>query len=431
MMRWLLVMALVAFPALGAEIVFEQPPSLAGTFHVVVRGVAETAGHTTLINLRTGETLTIELRSHDGALRTGPIYARRACDEPRAEAMIMVQLGDTLVAATALGGGLSVTARVGPRERRPGEPTLSFQRWDDLAMEWVPAKEVVPARYRIVLADAAADTTCERDSLPLPMEVGTKAFDLALSEDAATSGRFSGEFVMVVAPRACDLVIRVLSLDEKVLLEVPMSRIGVRMSEASLACRRGEATLRAPFPVLPVTLVPSHLLLPVGCVGGIRVVEPDRVDEVRWCVEGAEQAVRGPMLTLYADAPRPAKVVALVRQGLLWGRAEATVAFVPQVKLSLVDAETGFPVTEPWPCTQPVQIRAEHVVGAAPVVLVGKLGPDPRTVEIALAATADKGVFLSRALRASDFAACAGDVLWVQLKDPRGCYSAYVTLSLR
>lgn len=422
-MRWLLVMALVAVPALGAEIAFEQSPRLVGTFHVVVRGVAETAGQATLLNLRTGETLTIELRSHDGALRTAPIYARRACDEPRAEAVIMVQLGDTVVAATGLGGGLAVAAPVGPRPANPGEPTLSLERWDDLVMKWVSTEEAGPARYRIVLTDASADTTCEPDSIPLPVEVGAKTFDLALVEDAAASGRFVGEFVTVVEPRNCELLIRVLSLKGDLLLEAPAP-------EACLVCRRGDQALRAPLSSFPVTLVPSDLVLSVGCVGEVRVSGPGPVDEVRWCVDGVEQAVRGPVLTLYADAPRSRRVVAFVRHGMRWGRAEAAVTFLPQAKLSFVAADTGLPVTEPWPCTQLLRVKVENVSGEAQTVTIGKLGADPRAQDLALEKVRD-GVFLSRPIRPSDVGACAGDVLWVQYRDPRGCYTAHVTLALR
>lgn len=422
-MRWLVVLAVVSLPVLGAEIRFDPPPSLAGMFRVVVAGVTETVGQATVLNLRTGEAVTVELRRHGEVLRTAPIYARRACDEARAEAVVGVQLGDTLVAATGLGGGLAVAAQVGPRLRRPGEPDLALERWDDLEMKWVPADETGPARYRIVLTDAAADTTCEPDSVPLPVEVGAKSFELALVEDAGASGRFVGEFVVVIEPRDCDLLLRLLSLKGDVLLEAAAP-------EACLVCRRGQQAVRAPLSGFPVTLVLAEPALTVGCVGEVRVGEPGRVDEVRWCVNGVEQAVRGPVLTLYADAPRTVHVVALVRRGLRWSRAEATVAYVPQPRLSFVDPATGRPATEPWLCSHPLQVRLDHVTATRASVLVGRLGPDPRVEELTLERTAD-GVFLSRPIRPADFAACAGNVLWVQLKDPRVCIPAYVTLPLR
>jgi len=421
-MRWLLVLALMSLPVLGAEIRFDTGPTLTGTFRVVVEGVTDTSGQATLLVLRTGAVVQVALQRAGDQLESEAIHVRRPCD-PEGTPFISVQLGDTIVAATELGGGLSATAQVGPRKPGPGEPTLTLQRWDNLEMKWISTEEAGPARFRIVLADASADTTCEADSVPLPVEVGAKTFDLTLVEDAAASGRFSGEFVTVVEPRNCDLLIRVLSLKGDLLLETPAP-------EACLACRRGEQTLRAPLSSFPVTLVPSDLVLSVGCVGEVRVSGPGPVDEVRWCADGVEQAVRGPVLTLYADAPRSRRIVALVRHGMRWGRAEAVVTFLPQAKLSFVAADSGLPVTEPWPCTQMLRVKAENVSGEVQAVTIGKLGPDPRSQELTLEKVQD-GVFLSRPIRPSDLGACAGDVLWAQYRDPRGCYTVHVTLALR
>ncbi|MFH1610196.1 MAG: hypothetical protein ABID40_06185, partial [Candidatus Bipolaricaulota bacterium] len=99
-------------------------------------------------------------------------------------------------------------------------------------------------------------------------------------------------------------------------------------------------------------------------------------------------------------------------------------------KLSFVTADTGLPVTEPWPCTQMLRVKVENISGEAQAVTIGKLGPDPRSQELMLEKVRD-GVFLSRPIRPSDLGACSGDVLWAQYRDPRGCYTVYVTLALR
>jgi len=422
-MRWLVVLALIALPVVGAEIALEGELALGGSFRVVVRGTAEEGGRATVLNLRSGQLLTVELSPHGRALQSGPVYLWRACDEGRGGLEIGAELGDTLVVASALGGGLSTTARVGPRSRGPGEPSLVLERWDDVDQKWVPAEEMGPALFRIALADSSRDTTCGRDVVDLPVQLGGKEFTLPLTEEAPTAGRFVGQFVLILEPRGCDLWLRVTTLEEKLLVEARVP------AGACLVCEREGMALRAPLPVRPVALVPADLAIPVGCVGEVRLEGIEKPDEVRWCVDGAERA-GGPTLALFADAPRSVKVVALARSGLLWERAETTVAFVPQVKLWLVDAATGLRVTEPWPCTQPVRVRAEQVPGDSLTVLVGKLGPDPRVQELTLRRGPD-GSFLSSAFRPVDLAACSGDVLWVQFRDPRGCYSAYVTLPLR
>ncbi|HNR24596.1 MAG TPA: hypothetical protein PKG50_04125 [Candidatus Bipolaricaulis anaerobius] len=419
-MRWFLVLALIALPAWGAEIQFDAEPRLGGTFRVVVTGVPEEGGQATLLVLRTGAVVPVALAREGDVLRSAPIHIRRACD-PEGTPSVSVQLGDTVVAATELGGGLAAPARVGPRG--PDEPTVALERWDNVEMEWVAAEEMGPALFRIVLTDPSRDTTCEREALALELALAGKEFALPLEEDGPVTGKFVGEFVVALEPRGCDLGLRVTTVGGDLLTEAAVS------TGACLTCTWEGASLRAPLPVLPIALAPEALVLPVGCVGEVHLARPERPDEVRWCVDGVERA--GELsLTLLADAPRDVIVVALVRKGLLWERAQTTVAFVPQVKLSWVDATTGLPPTEPWPCTQPLQIRADDVTGPAPVLLVGKLGPDPRIQEIPLAES-DGGVFVSGALRPADFAACAGDVLWAQFRDPRGCYSAYITLPLR
>ncbi|MBC7170350.1 hypothetical protein H5T54_05430 [Candidatus Bipolaricaulota bacterium] len=416
-MRWLLV--LLALPALGAELQFEGEPYLAGAFKVVVTGVAETSGQATLVVLRTGEVIRVDLRCEGARLESPPIHARRPCD-PDGDPSLSVELGDTIVAATDLGGGLSRTARVGARE--PGVPALAFERWDNVEMEWVPAEEVEPALFRFVVADRSLDTTCERDSFVLPVAIGGEEFSLPLVEDAPASGTFGVEFVVALEPRDSALWLQLLTVEGDPLAAVPVE------GGILIAARHGGETRQVPFAPLSVALGPSGLVLPVGCVGEVRVAEPEGADEVRWWVDGAPRS-GGLGLPLFADAPRSASVVALVRQGLLWGRAETEVTFVPRVGLSFVDGATGARPAEPWPCSLEVLVRADGATGPVEV-MVGRLGPDPRVQTLTLASAVD-GAFVSAPIRPSDLGACAGEVLWAQFRDPRGCYTAYVILPLR
>jgi len=421
-MRWLWVVALMALPAAGGQIAFESVPRLTEPLYIVVTGVAETAGEVTLVNLRTEELVRVGLAPGADGLRAGPIHARRACD-PAVSPSLTVELGDTLIAATELGGGLAATARVGPRSQRDGELTFSLERWDDIGMKWVSAAELMPARFRIVLSSASADATCAADVVSLPVEVAGKAFELALVEDGAVSARFAGEFVVVIEPANCDLLIRVLSLGGDMLLEGPA--LGAR-----LTCRLDGQTLTAPLPALPITLVRSHAELPVGCVGEVRVSGLAAGGAVVWCLGGIPLPVGGPVLSLYADAPRSIEVVALVRQGLNWGRAAATMTYVPQAKMSFVDAATGHPVTGPWPCTQPVRVKLENVTAAAARVTVGRLGADPRAQVLVLERSPD-GALLSRSFRPAEFGACVGDVLWAQYTEEGPCNAVHAILPLQ
>lgn len=421
-MRTFVALVLLAVPALGAEIAFEREPRLGEAFHVMVTGVPDTAGRAHLINLRTGEVLRVELWVHGGGLRSGPIHVRRPCDDPKPPHTVMANPGDVLVAATDLKGGLSATAKVGPRLRKDGEPKLTLERWDNDQMKWLPADRVIPALYRAVMEDTSQDTTCEPDRLDLSLMAGGKAFPLALGETTPTSGRFVGEFAVSVEPKACELWLRILTREGGLIGEV------AAVGEFFLCERDGQA-VQIPLGMFLVELSRPELGLPVGCCGEVRVVAPERPEEVRWCIDGVERP-GGLALTLCAEALRSLSVVALVRKDMLWGRAETTVTYVARVKLTLLDAESGLPVVEPWPCGKPVRVKLENVPPGVGKLSVGRLGPDPRARELGLH-DVGKGVYWSEPFRPSDFGACAGEVLWAQYRDPTGCYTTYATLSLR
>jgi hypothetical protein len=431
------MLALISLPVWGAEIRFVDTKlapveelSLAGTFRVVVTGVPETTGRATLLVLREGVLKAVEevtLTRKGDLLQSDDIHALRPCDPPGTPS-VSVQLGDTIAAVTGLGGGLSATARVGPRVRGEGDPRIVLQRWDEkpgVPGKWSPTDKVEPGVFQIVFTDASCDVTCERDPVPHKAEFAGEEFALPLSESARASGQFVAAFELIIEPKDHELWFRVMTV-ERVLLEEGPVPPGVYLEFGPEDMRR-----RAPLPSLEVQL-PKDLAIPEGCVGQLRVEAPERPDEVRWFVEevarGDEQT-----LSLRADTPpRTMKVVALVRKGPLWGRAETTVRFVPRMELSFVDAVTGVPATEPWPHTQSVRIRAENVTGAAPVVSVGKLGPDPRTKRITLEATTDPGVFVSRPLNPlADFDARMGGMLWVHFSDPPRCVELMDRLDLR
>lgn len=409
-MKWLLVVAgvLAAIPACGADIRFDPAPTLGGTFRVVVTGTGATTGQVTLVVLRTGEVVQVAVRCTGTRLESGEILAHRGCG-PAGAVSVQVQLGDTLVAATDLGEGLSATARVAPP---PGSPALGLERWDNVALEWVQAETVGPAHFRVVLDDPSLDTTCDRDTVVLPVSVGGAEFSLALIEQAPLGGRFSGEFALTVEPRACDLWVEVKTVEGTLLAEAPLP------TEGALTCEHEGVLLRVPLRSLPVALAAPQLTVPVGCVGEVGLTQPDGADEVRWCVDGVPSPVMGAALGLLADAPRVLQVVALVREGMLWGRAEARVEYVPQVAVSFVDARTGLPVSRPWPCSLPLRVRVDNAAASRLVVMVGKFGTDPGVRELALDEVEPR-VFLSASFTSADFGACAGVVLWAQYVDPR------------
>ncbi len=414
-------MAILALSAWAAEVQFTAVPRIGGEFEVRVVGVAEAEGHVTLVNLRTGEVVRLALRMTEGTLTTGLVYVNRPCEAPRAGAVV-AQAGDILVAATELGGGLASTARVEPRGRKSGEPRLTLERWDNEQLQWVPASDLIPARYRIRVEDAGRDTSCEKDRAELSFMVGERTFPIVLGETTATSGVFEGELALVIEPKDCSLWVRLLTVEGRLMGEAPA--VGV-----CAVCPVDGEPLRVPLSLFPVELSVPASGVAVGCCGEVHVKVPETPDEVWWCVDGVRRP-SGPGLSLCAEVPQTVQVTALVRQGLMWAQVETSVVMWPRAQLSFVDAESGLPVTEPWLCANPFKVKLENVPPGGGRLLVGKLGPEPQTRELPLS-EAVGGTYLSGPLRAADFLACAGDVLWAQYRDPTGCYTVYVLLPLR
>lgn len=427
------LLVLAAFSALGAGVAIEGPRnpdgtlSMCGTFTVVVTGVTETAGHVTLVVLRTSEVLRVPVERDGDRLKSAPVQIRRACDPAATQLALAAEIGDAIAIATELGDNGCTVERVGKRQRDPDEPTLSLRRMNNDAMDWVKAEYAEPGLFSVILKDLALDTTCTPDTTDLTMGLGTATARLELVEEGAVSGRFSGEFVVHLQPHEQDpeLVLQVLARDK-----TPLLNGAVREGDALTLTWEG-VVVHGTVKFLPVELSPGDLVLPVGCMAEVRVAVPDRPDEVLWFVNGVKQATHGLALPICPDTPRTLEVVALVRQGLLWGRQQTTVTIVPQVRVSFISADTGTPADEPWRCSVPLQVKVEHVQGELPSVLVGRLGADPRPCHLAVTRVGD-GVWLSIPFRPSaDLGACGGDVLWAQYVDFRGCYTAYVVLPLR
>ncbi|MCD5409008.1 hypothetical protein LR090_07330, partial [Candidatus Bipolaricaulota bacterium] len=172
----------------------------------------------------------------------------------------------------------------------------------------------------------------------------------------------------------------------------------------------------------------------VGCVILIKVAGVE-ANEVRWFVDGVEQPERGPELRVVRSEPTHPEaigVIALVRQGRLWGKAQTSISFVPRTEISFVDAETGEPVSGWSSRGRPIAVRLDKAYDdPAPRVWIGLLGPDCSAQELPLTPLGE-GEYLSQPILPEELGACPGDVLWAQYKDPT-CPEdvAYVLLVLR
>ncbi len=424
---WGVLLALVAVSALGTEIRLEASADpaptvpLAGTFRVVMAEATETTGTATLVVLRTGTVVRVSLKRVGDRLESEPIHVSRSCDPAPAPAVV-VELGDTIVIATEAGGGRCAMARVGPRD--PGQRVLAVDRLNNDSMVWERAIAVEPALFRVTLHDLSLDTTCGADRAAVELTVGETATTLQLTEDAGTSGRFVVEIAVSVRPDGSDLKLLVTDVDKKALLETQATDGGV------MRLQRGDLAVQLPVALLPVQLSAEEVTLPLPCSGELRVVQPTKPDEVRWFVDGAIQHAQGTTFPLCPDTPRTLRVAVLVRQGLRWGRAEATVVFVPPVKVSFVAADGATPVEGPWSHGEYLRVKIENVRGELRGIVVGRLGPAPRPCELPVEAVGG-GTFLSIPFRPADLGFCGGDALWAQVVDPRGCSNAYDVLQLR
>lgn len=427
------LLVLVALPVLGSGVAVEGPRNpdgtlaIGGTFTLTITGAAESAGSVTVVVLRTSDVLRVSLDRDGDKLKSAPVQIRRSCDPAATQVSLVAEIGDAIAIATELGAGGCAVERVGNRLLGPGEPALSLRRMNNDTMDWTSAESVEPGLFRAGLSNLALDTTCASEITYLSLSLGQATARLPLVEEGPVAGRFNGEILAQILPHIehPELVLHLLTKEKESLLSAV-----VREADALVLAWDG-IELRRPVAFLPVELKPAGLVLPVGCMAEVRVSVPERPDEVIWFVNGVKQAAKGSSLPVCPDAPRTLDVVALVRQGLAWGRQQTTVTIVPQVRVSFVSAETGLPIDIQWPCPLPLRVKVEHVQGELESILVGKLGADPRPCMLPVARVGD-GVYLSIPFRpGADLGACGGDVLWAQYVDFRGCYTAYVVLPLR
>ncbi|MCX7844208.1 MAG: hypothetical protein N2507_02450 [Candidatus Bipolaricaulota bacterium] len=420
----LVVGLLVGFWGLqAAEIAFEPAPRLLGTFALVVRGVAADQGEAVLFNAATGQRLVLPLERHGPVLRTPPILAVRPCDPrpagQRVHLLEVTGVGELLVAATALGQGLSAAAKVGPREGRC-ELLLEAKEGE----EWKPVQALGAGEYRVRLVCPPADRTCQPDPLPrgLRVRLGQTELTLDLLEDGNATGHFVWTFSSAFAlDRERPELLFVLRWEDRA--------VAVAAEQARLILQVGEKELGVPVPLLPVEVQPATaLLVPAGCRAQLELRQPAEPDEVLWWVPGRGWFA-GVSLELAADEPLalgvpryPEALLAkvFVRKGAAWGATQVAVSIAPRPRLLFVDPKTGEEIRGPWPAAQEFRIRMVDPLGFpgdALAVYVGKLGPQPleRRVELR---PVEGGVYESAPLSPRLWQAKPGEFLWAQVRYP-------------
>lgn len=432
-MKRLLLLAVLALGVLAwaATIQFDPAPvPLKSAFQVRVVGIQAEAGDVVVVNVNTGELVRVPLKPVDGRLVSEEIYALRDCDQPPAGAqyVLHVAMGDVLAAATELEDGLSTTALVTAPQ---GRPELSLRAWDGTRNVWCPRQvghELSPGRLLVTVADPVVDVSCDQESVPLALALGDHGTQLDLREEGPAAGRFSAEIELVMEPLGSDVAIKLLHQGSELLSVTARAGLKLVLTYSQLVVSFPLASLEAALELEPGARED------IGCQILIKVAEVE-ASEVRWFVEGIEQAERGPELRVVRSEPTypdEIQVIALVRQGALWDKVQTSVSFVPRTEISFVDAETGEPVSGWTVCSRPMAVKLTQVYDdPAPRAWFGLLGPSCSAQEIPLIPQGE-GEYLSQAILPEELGACAGDVLWAQYKDPT-CPEdvAYVLLVLR
>ena len=424
----LLVMLAFSLPALAGKIQIDPSPiPLKGTFQVVVAGLQDVqTGNVLVVNVRTGEGIRVPLEAKEGRLLAGPIYALRDCDDAAGkEHVIRVQVGDVIVAATELEEGLSATAVI---TDPTGEPALTVERWDEGQALWCPSSPLEPGKIRIVVEDPGKDVLCEPESVQVTIRLGGEEKDLDAREKGATSGQFVSELELSIE-RDGPALKAVLTHKGSEFLSAPLAE------DMALTVVYEDLAYSVSLPSLAVRFESTEVVEDTDCPVKLALSEPTDPDEVIWYVDGAERSERGPEIKLIRTEPTypdSLSVIALVRKGALWGKAEAKVVFVPHTEIEFVQAGSGETAKAPWRCGTPLRVKLAGVYDdAAPRVWVGVLGPSCTVKELALEPKGN-GVFVSEPFRPEELSACAGDILWAQYKDPT-CLEdvAYTLLRLR
>ncbi len=432
-MRRLLLLAVLALgvSTWAATIQFDPTPvPLKGTFRVRVSGIGAETGDVVVVNVDTGELVRVPLKPEGGRLVSEEIYALRDCDSipEGARYVLHVAVGDVLAAATELEDGLSTTTLVTAPQ---GPPELSLRAWDAARNMWCPRQgghELSPGRLLVTVVDPVADVGCDQESVPLALALGDHGTQLDLREEGPAAGRFSAEIELVMEPLGTEVAVKLLHQGSELLSVTARAGLELKLTYGELAVSYPLASLEASLELEPGGAED------VGCQILIRVAEIE-ASEVRWFLDGIEQAERGPELRVVRSEPTypdAIQVIALVRQGALWDRVQTSVSFVPRTEISFVDAETGEPVSGWTVCSRPIVVKLAQVYDdPAPRVWFGLLGPGCSAREIPLTSQGE-GEYLSQVILPEELGACAGDVLWAQYKDPT-CPEdvAYVLLVLR
>ena len=120
---------LLTLPALGADLEFRLVPTgppageipLGAQFYVVVTGccteeanIQQIDGTIFLVNLQTGRNIWVPLQAQDNELIAGPVQIVGINEQPAANYSLKASEGDRLSAQTALVGGLTASAKIGP-----------------------------------------------------------------------------------------------------------------------------------------------------------------------------------------------------------------------------------------------------------------------------------------------------------------------------
>ena len=407
-----------------------SPVPLKGAFQVEVMGIQAENGDAVVVNVNTGELLRVPLKPEGGKLVSEEIYALRDCDSPPEEAkyVLHVAVGQVIAAATGLEDGLSATSSVAPPQ---GPAALSLYSWSGERNTWCPQKAedpLSPGKLLIQVDDPSGDVSCGEESVPVVISVGGEELQLDLRETGPAAGRFTAEVVLVVEPKATNLVVKVVHQGSELLSTEFVPGITLKVTYGTLVLEHSLAQLEAGLSLEPGARED------VGCPVRILVTgaEPD---EVVWYVAGMQQPERGRELRLIRGEPtypEMVPIVALIRQGTVWGKAETWVSFVPPTEISFVDAETEETISGSCPCGRTLKVKLTCAYDdPMPRVWVGVLGPNCSSRALSLVRQAD-GEYLSEAFSTDELSACAGDVLWAQYKDPT-CLEdvAYVLLILR
>ncbi len=390
-----------------------SPIPLRGQFRVIVAGLEAQAGQAVVVNVKTGQLVKVPLEEKDGRLISAPIYALRGCEPvPQgAEYVLPVRLGDVVAAATDLDKGLSTTALV---VSAGGEARLVVAAWGQKDWhELASGSQLPPGKLRVTVSDPSADETCDRETVPVTIGLGEKTTHLDLLESGPASGEFTAELSLAAAISGQELSIKLLR-QGKELLCVPLG------PDTALTVAYGELKASYPIAQLDVRLkVDPADKEDAGCP--IEIGIAGQADEVHWFVDGKEQPDTGPTTLVVQAAPtypEPMTVVAIVRAGKLWGKGETEVTFVPHTEIAFLDADTGEPVTDPVRCGARLKIKLTGVLDDPhPHAWIGLLGAGCSAVELQLS-NQGGGVFLSQEFATDSLAACAGDVLWAEYKDP-------------